>query len=187
MNRNWLLWVLVFVAGSASLASEVTASRLIGPFFGTSVLVWAILIGNTLVYLTIGYTLGGRLADRRPDVTLLYRIVALAGVAKHTPAEGLAFMLKEMEAAREPDAAKGLRDFDAAKRFFALLFVAAQTGELIAVGIAGDAVGALSVARDRDAEQGVKDRKDRAAEKAEGADGRPAPSVRNTSGTDGRV
>ena len=81
MNRNWMLMLLVFVAGTASLASEVTASRLIGPFFGTSVLVWAILIGNTLVYLTIGYALGGRLADRRPSEPALYWVVALAGFA----------------------------------------------------------------------------------------------------------
>jgi spermidine synthase len=73
------MYLLVFVAGSASLATEVTASRLVGPFFGTSVLIWAVLIGNTLVYLTIGYALGGRLADRSPQEGTLYKIAALAG------------------------------------------------------------------------------------------------------------
>lgn len=79
MNRNGLLLLLVFVAGSASLGMELTASRLVGPFFGTSVLIWAVLIGMTLIYLTIGYSLGGRLADRSPHEATLYQIVAWAG------------------------------------------------------------------------------------------------------------
>ena len=81
MNRNWLLLLLVFVAGSASLGAELTASRLVGPFFGTSVLIWAVLIGNTLIYLTIGYALGGRLADRSPQASSLYMVAAWAGFA----------------------------------------------------------------------------------------------------------
>ena len=81
MNRNWILLLLVFVAGSASLGAEITASRLVGPFFGTSVLIWAVLIGNTLIYLTIGYALGGRLADRSPRESTLYMVAAWAGFA----------------------------------------------------------------------------------------------------------
>ena len=81
MNRNWLLLLLVFVAGSASLGAEITASRLVGPFFGTSVLIWAVLIGNTLIYLTIGYALGGRLADRSPQASSLYMVAAWAAFA----------------------------------------------------------------------------------------------------------
>ena len=81
MNRNWVLLLLVFVAGSASLGAEITASRLVGPFFGTSVLIWAVLIGNTLIYLTIGYALGGRLADRSPQESTLYMVAAWAGFA----------------------------------------------------------------------------------------------------------
>jgi predicted membrane-bound spermidine synthase len=79
LNRNLLLLSLVFIAGAASLGIELTASRLIGPFFGTSVLIWAILIGMTLIYLTIGYYIGGRLADHSPHATTLYQIVAWAG------------------------------------------------------------------------------------------------------------
>ena len=79
LTRNWLLLLLVFVSGSASLATEITASRLVGPFFGTSVLIWSVLIGMTLIYLTIGYAIGGRIADRSPHAATLYQIVAWAG------------------------------------------------------------------------------------------------------------
>ncbi len=74
------LLALVFVAGMASLAIEFCASRLLAPYFGTSLYVWGILIGLILIYLSIGYVLGGRLADRRPEPELLFRITAFAGL-----------------------------------------------------------------------------------------------------------
>ncbi len=77
-SRKYLFFT-VFVAGMSTLAVEFTTSRMLQTVYGTSNLVWANVIGLVLLFLTVGYFLGGWLADRYPYSANFYALVSAAG------------------------------------------------------------------------------------------------------------
>jgi spermidine synthase len=78
MKPGLAVAVAVFVSGAALLAVEIAASRVVAPFFGSSLFVWGALIGVVLTGLSIGYWLGGVLGDRYPALWLLLAAISAA-------------------------------------------------------------------------------------------------------------
>ncbi len=76
---RYILDITVFICGALVMIYEVVGSRIVSPFIGTSTYVWTSLIGVILASLSLGYWLGGRLADRRPDVRVLAAVIFIAG------------------------------------------------------------------------------------------------------------
>ena len=74
-----VLDIAVFICGAVVMVYEIIGSRILAPYIGTSTYVWTSLIGIILGSLSLGYWLGGRLADRRPDIKILSAAIFVAG------------------------------------------------------------------------------------------------------------
>ncbi len=115
------LSLAVFVSGMTALAVELAASRLLGNVFGTSNLVWANIIGLILVYLTAGYFIGGRWADRNPNPVVFYRIMAWAALTTAVvPVISRPVLLGAAAAVEKLDAAIVLGSFGAVLILFSV-------------------------------------------------------------------
>lgn len=73
-----LLYATVTLTGAAVMILELLGTRIIGPFYGVSLYVWASLIAVTLIALALGYFVGGYVADRFAAVRLSHVILAAA-------------------------------------------------------------------------------------------------------------
>jgi len=75
-----LLLTTVFITGASVLVIELMGTRLLAPFFGAGLYTWSALISVTLAALSLGYAAGGRVADRRGDMKILFGTCLLAGI-----------------------------------------------------------------------------------------------------------
>ncbi len=74
------LQITSFFCGAAVMILELAGSRIVAPFFGTSLIVWTALIGVIMTSLAIGNWLGGQVADKRPEGRLLGRILLISAI-----------------------------------------------------------------------------------------------------------
>lgn len=81
------LYITTFFTGAAVLVLEILGTRLISPFYGATIFVWTSLIVVTMGALALGYFFGGKIADKRPQQSLFFTIVGIAGILFFLPAK----------------------------------------------------------------------------------------------------
>jgi len=77
---KYILEITVFVCGAVVMIFELVGSRVLAPYFGTSIFVWTSLIGVILGSLSLGYFWGGKTADKKASLKGLSVIIFLAAV-----------------------------------------------------------------------------------------------------------
>ncbi len=65
----------IFITGAVIMVLEILGFRLLAPYFGYSVYVWGSLIGIIMSALSVGYYVGGKLADRQAQPQKLYVVI----------------------------------------------------------------------------------------------------------------
>lgn len=80
IEKNILLLV-VFITGACVLVLEVTATRVLAPYYGSTIYTVSSVIGVILAALSVGYYYGGKLADRFPTARWFYGIILFSGLS----------------------------------------------------------------------------------------------------------
>jgi len=79
-DKRYLLF-LSFLEGGSVMACELVGAKLLAPYFGTSLYIWAAALALTLGGLTSGYYLGGILSKKHAGShALLFKVLIAAGV-----------------------------------------------------------------------------------------------------------
>ncbi len=158
--RTLALYFTSITCGFCLMALEIVGARMLFPSFGSSIDIWAAIISVFILSLSLGYVLGGRLADRSTSnqplalvivgASLLYFLLPIwalpfteaLGPTVHTARWGVLFAATVLFL--PPSLLLGL----ISPMLVKLVFVSAErvgttTGTLYAVGSVGNVAGVL--------------------------------------------
>lgn len=75
-----MMSITVFICGAAVMCLEMLGFRMLPPYFGSSIYVTGSLISVFLLALSLGYYLGGHIADKKPSQKVLGLIIFGSGM-----------------------------------------------------------------------------------------------------------
>ncbi len=97
-RKRYVLYAVGGSVGAATMGAELGAARLVAPFFGTSTMVWALVIGATLLSLSIGQLIGGWLSARGATEKTAARLLLIsAAVLAVLPFVGRPLMAQTLQ------------------------------------------------------------------------------------------
>src|SRR4051812_31820499 len=80
-NNKKLFYLLSFIEGGCVMATELLGAKMLAPYFGSSLYVWATVLAMTLGGLALGYFFGGILSFKnKTNKNLLFYILLLAAL-----------------------------------------------------------------------------------------------------------
>jgi spermidine synthase len=80
LKQSKSIFIISFFEGAAVMATELCGSKLISPYFGSSLYVWASVIAVTLGSLAAGYFYGGRLSLKDNRIKILFMVLIASTV-----------------------------------------------------------------------------------------------------------
>ena len=80
MMKNLFIYITSFLCGMTVMGVELSATRLLAPYFGTSSIVYTVVIGLIMISMSIGNILGGRSADKHNDLGRLFSLLWIAAL-----------------------------------------------------------------------------------------------------------
>jgi len=78
--KKIVIYITVFLCGAIIMALELVAARVLSPYVGSSNPIWTSIIGVILISMSLGYWLGGKLADRKNDFNTLSSLIIISAV-----------------------------------------------------------------------------------------------------------
>jgi len=81
LSKRIYLLLVTFITGASVMMLEILGTRVLAPFFGMTIYVWASLISITLTFLAVGYWVGGLIADRKARFGVFYLLPLLSGIS----------------------------------------------------------------------------------------------------------
>ncbi len=79
-GQRKLFLIVSFVEGAAVMIIELLGAKIVAPFYGTSMYVWASVLGVTLIALSGGYFIGGSVSNKYKDKSPLFAILAVGAI-----------------------------------------------------------------------------------------------------------
>ena len=79
--NKYKLEIVVFICGAMGMVLELVAARVLSPYVGSSNLIWTSIIGIMLTFMSLGYLIGGKIADIKQDIKDLSEFICITAIA----------------------------------------------------------------------------------------------------------